>query len=462
MEIRITKSGSTGLTILSILVTAVGAIAVAIAAAHRVTSGEHAWLIMVALALLIAPVSTIKIPGVKADIVLGDVVTFTCAVLFGPSAAVIAAVADGAVTSLRLTKSPGKYFYNVAVCAVSMAGSAYAARLVFPGFGQGAAALSRVEIIAALGLFTFAYFIISTLLVAAHISFSNGTNLIRLWSESFLWTSISYVASGAAALAAALLVGRIGFFVVPVIIGVMALAFAFYRTYFTRVERADLMAEGMEKLNYSAIEILAAAIGAAGSSVRPNLRRTDRLASELGRLAGCSPEELKALKVAALLHDVGNMVIPHQILEKPTSLSESEFNRMKRHAAVGASIVQAIGFPYPAAEIIRHHHERFDGSGYPDCLRGAEIPLGARVLIIVDCYDALTSDRPYRSRFKRDQALGIMKESRGQSFDPILFDKFLGMVQAADEEACKAQSEAVLVEELRTEILSQTRIFDAA
>ncbi|PYP86452.1 MAG: hypothetical protein DMF61_13285 [Blastocatellia bacterium AA13] len=452
---------------LTIVVVAAGAAAIAIAAAHRLVINEHAWLVMAALALLIAPVSTIKIPGVKADIVLGDVVTFTCAALFGPSAAVIAAVVDGAVTSLRLTKSPGKYFYNVAVCAVSMAAAAASTRFAFPLFGQvgqagSGVALASLEQLGAIALFTFIYFIVSTILVAGHIAVSKRIGLLKLWRENFLWSSISYIAGGAAAFTATLLVGRIGFFVVPVVIAVMAFAFAFYRTYFAKVELANERVESIEKLNYNVIETLAASIGAMTSSVSMNLRRVDALALEFGRVAGCSDEELKALRVAALLHDVGNIVVPHQILEKPGSLSSEEYDLVKQHVKVGAAMVQAINFPYPVADIIRHHHERFDGCGYPGRLKGDQIPLPGRILAIVDCYDALTTDRPYRSRLTRENALSVMHENSGKMFDPMLLDKFLAIVGSADDEALKAQSEAVIVAELRTEIISQIRSFQAA
>jgi putative nucleotidyltransferase with HDIG domain len=134
--------------------------------------------------------------------------------------------------------------------------------------------------------------------------------------------------------------------------------------------------------------------------------------------------QLKALEAAALLHDTGKLVVPEHILNKPGRLTPGEFEKMKRHASAGAEILSAIQFPYPVVPIVRHHHENWDGSGYPDGLKGTQIPLGARILQVVDCFDALTSDRPYRRRLPDDEALAILMERRGTMYDPLIIDTF--------------------------------------
>ena len=116
------------------------------------------------------------------------------------------------------------------------------------------------------------------------------------------------------------------------------------------------------------------------------------------------------MEAASLLHDMGKLAVPEHILNKPGKLSAAEFERMKLHASIGADILSSIHFPYPVIPIVRHHHESWDGSGYPDGLSGTAIPLGARILAVIDCFDALTSDRPYRPRLETDQALGILVE----------------------------------------------------
>src|SRR5438094_7220865 len=134
---------------------------------------------------------------------------------------------------------------------------------------------------------------------------------------------------------------------------------------------------------------------------------------------------LKAIEAAALLHDTGKIAVPEHILNKPGPLTPAEFEKMKRHAPIGAEILSSIAFPYPVVPIVRHHHENWDGTGYPDRLKGEAIPLGARILSVIDCFDALTSDRPYRRRMSDTQALAIVRERRGVMYDPAIVDAFL-------------------------------------
>jgi putative nucleotidyltransferase with HDIG domain len=143
--------------------------------------------------------------------------------------------------------------------------------------------------------------------------------------------------------------------------------------------------------------------------------------------------ELDALKAAALLHDTGKLAVPEYILNKPGPLTASEFERMKLHATVGADILKSIDFPYPVEPIVRHHHENWNGTGYPAGLRGQEIPLGARILSVVDCYDALTSDRPYRPRYSRQHSEQVLRERRGVMYDPWVVDSFLGMLDKLEK-----------------------------
>src|SRR6202022_2535719 len=134
---------------------------------------------------------------------------------------------------------------------------------------------------------------------------------------------------------------------------------------------------------------------------------------------------VKALEAASLLHDMGKLAISDRILNKPGKLSTAEYEIVKRHSAVGADILAAIEFPFPVVPIVRHHHENWDGSGYPDGLAGTDIPIGARILSVVDCFDALTSDRPYRSKLPDDAALAILKNRRGAMYDPVVVDALL-------------------------------------
>ena len=145
----------------------------------------------------------------------------------------------------------------------------------------------------------------------------------------------------------------------------------------------------------------------------------------------CAGDEflIAAVHAAAPLHDIGKLAIPDDLLNKPGPLSHEEYELVKRHAATGADILDGLEFGGPLARIVRHHHENWDGSGYPDGLHGASIPIGARILAVVDCYDALTSLRPYREPLSHTAAVDMIVERRGTMYDPAILDAFLRVVQ---------------------------------
>jgi diguanylate cyclase (GGDEF)-like protein/putative nucleotidyltransferase with HDIG domain len=175
----------------------------------------------------------------------------------------------------------------------------------------------------------------------------------------------------------------------------------------------------------STIETLAMAIDAKDQITHGHIRRVQTYALGLASKMGVTdPELLRAIEAAALLHDMGKLAVPEYILNKPGPLTSAEFDKMKLHASVGADILSAIDFPYPVVPIVRHHHENWNGTGYPDGIAGTDIPIGARILSVVDCFDALTSDRPYRPRLSDREALDILAARRGTMYDPLVVDTF--------------------------------------
>jgi putative nucleotidyltransferase with HDIG domain len=183
----------------------------------------------------------------------------------------------------------------------------------------------------------------------------------------------------------------------------------------------------------STIQAFAMAIDAKDQVTHGHIRRVQQYTMETARALGVTDDkQLRAIEAAALLHDTGKLAVPEYILNKPGPLTPAEFDKMKEHAAVGANILKSIDFPYPVEPIVRHHHENWDGRGYPDGLQGQEIPLGARILSVVDCYDALTSDRPYRPRMTRQQAEHILLDRRGTMYDPWVVDGFLQILDSLE------------------------------
>jgi putative nucleotidyltransferase with HDIG domain len=178
----------------------------------------------------------------------------------------------------------------------------------------------------------------------------------------------------------------------------------------------------------AAIEALAHAVDAKDQVTHDHTRRVQDETVRLARALAVEDEgEIQAIKAAGLLHDVGKLAIPEHILNKPGRLTPAEFEIMKRHAPIGADILSVIGLPYAVAPIVRHHHESWDGTGYPDGLAGDQIPIGSRIIAVVDCFDALTSDRPYRPRMEDRDALQIVIDRRGQMYDPQVVDAFFAM-----------------------------------
>ena len=173
-------------------------------------------------------------------------------------------------------------------------------------------------------------------------------------------------------------------------------------------------------------------------------RRVQRYALALAEDV-CSDDDrlIEAISMAALLHDIGKLAIPDRVLYKPGPLTREEYAQVKHHAVMGAEILDAIEFAGPLSLIVRHHHENWDGSGYPDGLCGDAIPLGARLLAIVDCYDALTSERPYRRGLPHDRALAMITERRGTLYDPVLTDAFGAIVHRVRVAQAPQQNEGV-------------------
>jgi putative nucleotidyltransferase with HDIG domain len=215
---------------------------------------------------------------------------------------------------------------------------------------------------------------------------------------------------------------------VAVVAPLVIISYLTFRSSLGRMEDAEAHVARVDRLYLSTIETLATAIDAKDEVTHGHIRRVQALTLQLAHALGITDQAtLKAIEAAALLHDTGKLAVPEHILNKPGKLTAAEFERMKLHASVGADILSNVDFPYPVVPIVRHHHENWDGTGYPAGLKGTEIPIGARILSVVDCFDALTSDRPYRKRLTNEAAIAILLERRGTMYDPQVVDTFISL-----------------------------------
>jgi diguanylate cyclase (GGDEF)-like protein/putative nucleotidyltransferase with HDIG domain len=242
----------------------------------------------------------------------------------------------------------------------------------------------------------------------------------RIWKDRYFW-SLPYYLAGMAT-AGLLQQANKAFnnrWQIPILVfPFIYLVYRSYRLYMNQLEGGRRHAEEMASLHLRTIEALALAIDAKDQTTHEHLQRVQIYAMEVGKDLGLHDEELEALRAASILHDIGKLAVPEHIISKPGRLTPEEFEKMKIHPVVGAEILERVKFPYPVVPIVRSHHERWDGNGYPDGLKAEEIPVGARILSAVDCLDALASDRQYRKALPLDQAIGVVVGDAGKAFDP--------------------------------------------
>jgi len=290
-----------------------------------------------------------------------------------------------------------------------------------------------------LGVTALLYFLINTALVATAIAFSTGQAISRVWQDNFLWSAPSYFIGAATAALVKLTFEEQAYpwWVVLVVIPAF-LTYRSYRLFIARIEKEQAEVRRASEVQLATIEALALAIEARDSTSPMQVRKMQAYAAGLARAVGMPEHEVVGLQTATLLHDIGNLAIPEHIFSKPGPLSFDEFEKVKTHPRIGAEILRDVPFPYPVASLIVAHHEHWDGKGYPAGLRGTRIPLGARVLAVVDSYTALTSHRPHRPARPYHEALATLRQTAGSVLDPTLVEKFIGMLPMLDFQLASA------------------------
>jgi len=198
----------------------------------------------------------------------------------------------------------------------------------------------------------------------------------------------------------------------------------------------------LELSAFETIESLNATVDAKDPYTAGHSLRVQRIALAIGAELGLPVERADALRHAALFHDIGKIAVPDSILAKPSALTEEEWASIRRHPASGAEIVGRLGWLREAVPLIRHHHERWDGKGYPDRLAGDAIPIEAAVVGLADAWDAMTTDRPYRSALTDEEAMREIREGRGTQFAPAVVDAFFAALAAGPDEFSAARPRA--------------------
>jgi diguanylate cyclase (GGDEF)-like protein/putative nucleotidyltransferase with HDIG domain len=371
-------------------------------------------------------------------------VDFASLLLLGPDQTMLVAIASAwSQCTFRMKERNPVYrtlFSMACLCiTVQAAGLAYLWLGGLPGhLGTDLQTLAKPLVGAAT-----TYFIFNTALIAIAISLSTHQSFVQIWNENFLWSAPSYfVGAGAAALATWALSAS-GFWLAPLTAAPLWLTYRTYKVYLGRIEDERRHVSQVSDLHLATIEALALAIDAKDQTAQNHIRRVQVYAAGLARALGMNDNEIQGVKTAALLHDIGKLAVPEHILSKPGPLTQEEFQKIRIHPQIGAEIIGAVPFPYPVAPLILSHHERWDGKGYPAGLKGDEIPLGARILSIVDYFDALTSDRPYHKAMSEEAALALLQQEATKALDPVVVEMFVRILPQLRTEADNHEQQTV-------------------
>lgn len=379
------------------------------------------------LVLLVVASSSfpLRSPGVATSISLSEAFVFTCLLTYGQGLSVLAVSIDGLTLCTRQRKpSLHRILFNVAQPPLSLYLASRALDAIVPAYGMGQEPGEIGRTIAGLVVMALVAFLAASALNAAVVALSSGASFWAAWNR-MKWVALNYFAGASLASLLTQRAGELNAVALGLLAPLLVVFYLIFSNFLARTREAQHHLDRLNRLYLSTIETLAMAIDAKDQVTHGHIRRVQMLAVGLAKRLGIKdPKQIQAIEAAALLHDMGKLAIPEHILNKPGKLSPAEFEQMKQHAAIGADILSRIEFPYPVVPIVRHHHEWWNGGGYPDNLSGAAIPIGARILSVVDCYDALVSDRPYRRALTNAEALAILSERRGSMYDPLVVDTF--------------------------------------
>lgn len=364
---------------------------------------------------VIAELTPIMLPGSRAYITVSSALDYAAIVVFGPVMAAMIAAASSIFSSLVVSRqSPHKVLFNVCLFVITIS----AAGFVF-GLVGGRTTSDVSELVLPLAATGITYFLIDTFGVSLVVGLYERASAWRVWQRTYLWTTLThlvgFVPLGAIIVVIYLHIGipGVGLFLVPLLLA--RYSFKLYTD--------------MRQVHIDTVKALTSAIDASDPFTRGHSERVTAYSVEIAKEMGLSERRVQILEYAGFLHDMGKIALQHDILLKPGALTDDEWRIMRSHPEIGARIVSGLHFLSGAKQVVLHHHERFDGKGYPSGLRGDEIPLEARIVKVADAFDAMMSDRPYRTSLGLSTALAELRKGRGADFDPEVVDAFLRLIQ---------------------------------
>ena len=381
---------------------------------------------------------TLPLPRSASTMSVSYAVDFAALLMVGTAQTMVIAAASALCQCnfrIREPNAPHRTLFSMATLVVTVfaAGSIYGLLGGTPGHVELGIGLAPIAGAAA------TYFVVNTVLVATAIALSTDASVTRVWNQNFLWGAPGYFVGAAVAAVFMLLQQVSSHTLMPLGIVPLYLTYRSYKVYLGRIEEEQLQVKQIADLNFATIEALALAIDAKDQTSQSHIRRVQLYATELARELGMSENHTQGVKTAALLHDIGKLAVPEHILSKPGPLTTEEFQKIRAHPKIGADIISAVPFPYPVAPLILSHHERWDGKGYPSGLKGEEIPLGARILTVVDYFDAVMAERPYHKALPFEAAVSLLQQESGKALDPRIVETFVRLLPDLKRQAAKLE-----------------------
>ena len=369
--------------------------------------------------IVVADLSPIALPGASADITVSSTLDYAAIAIFGPVPAAIIEVLSSLITQFAIGRRPAyKVLFNISLFVTTILASGY----VFSLLGGGEAK-TLPELLLPLGACGLVYFIVNTGGVSVIVGLTVGLSPWRVWQRTYSWTLVhlvGFVPLGALIVVVYRVVG------IP---GVMLFLLPLLLARYTFKLYSD-----MRQVHMDTVRALTSAIDASDPFTRGHSDRVLNYATAIARRMGLSERRVETIRYASLLHDIGKIAIQHDVLLKPGALTDEEWEEMKSHPRTGARIVADLQWLRGAHEVVLHHHERYDGTGYPEGLRGDETSLEARIVNVSDSLDAMLSDRPYRKALSASKALQELREGSGKQLDPTGVQAVLDLVDDGEIE----------------------------
>ncbi|MEE9270238.1 MAG: HD-GYP domain-containing protein [Candidatus Krumholzibacteria bacterium] len=368
--------------------------------------------------IIVADTAQITLPMGGASIYASSPIDLASILIFGaPATAFIEAISTF-LSEVFIQRRPAvRIAFNVPLLIMTVGISG----LVFESFGPYWTSLDSPRFLLPLFACGVVYYAVNTFSISTIIALSDYKNPLKIWKQNYMWNFFHILAFLPVAAIIALVYTRSGMWTIVLFVVPLFLARYTFQLYIQ-----------MKEAHINTVSALTSALDANDPYTHGHSYRVSRYALRLGRAMGLSSKDIEILEYSALLHDIGKIAIRKEILHKPGKLSDEERRSLSTHPTIGADIVENLKFLKEAAVLVRYHHEQPDGKGYPVGLKGDEIPVGSRILLCADAFDAMTSDRPYRKGLSVDRVMDQFRQYKGEQFDLDVANLLIRMVNAGE------------------------------